>query len=488
LLSRNADCAYGRAHGFASIRSYEEFARRVPLRSYDDIEPWIERIRRGEAGVLTSEPVTHLIPTSGSTGARKLIPFTAGLQREFDAAIGPWIADLGRQHPSILFGPAYWCITPVLQPMETELSAVPIGFADDASYLGGLKSRLVRAAMVAPKELGGITSMEEFRYATLLCLLRRRDLRLISVWHPSFLELLLDALPEHWEKLLTAIHKTKKCRARELEQANPRQPESLWPCLKVISCWGDAHAELALGDLRGRFPRTHIQPKGLLATEAFVTLPFRGGHPVAVCSHFFEFIDKAGMARLVHDLREGESYEVVVTTGGGLWRYRLGDQVQVTGFVGETPSLRFLGRNGGISDRCGEKLSERFVAQVIRDTIATFTAPPRFAMLAPDDFAGGLGYTLYLEGECHRGLAISLDNLLCRNLHYAWCRNLGQLEPSRVFQIERRGYETFVAYESSRGRRMGEIKPSALARDSGWSERFEGKYQSAPELIPQTQS
>src|SRR6266581_3137541 len=83
LLSRNADCACGRAHDFASIRSYEEFVSRVPLMNGDDLGPWIERIRCGETRGLTSEPVTHLIPTSGSTGARKLIPYTAGLQREF---------------------------------------------------------------------------------------------------------------------------------------------------------------------------------------------------------------------------------------------------------------------------------------------------------------------------------------------------------------------------------------------------------------------
>ncbi|MEO6184545.1 MAG: GH3 auxin-responsive promoter family protein, partial [Verrucomicrobiota bacterium] len=50
-------------------------------------------------------------------------------------------------------------------------------------------------------------SLETFRYATLLCLLRCRDLRLISVWHPSFLSLLLDALPSHWKNLLFDIEK-----------------------------------------------------------------------------------------------------------------------------------------------------------------------------------------------------------------------------------------------------------------------------------------
>src|SRR5450432_3212930 len=87
LLRRNAGSRFGRQHAFAGIRTVGEFAARVPLATYQDLEPWVDRIRRGEPDGLTVDPVTHLVPTSGSSGPRKLIPFTARLQREFDAAI-----------------------------------------------------------------------------------------------------------------------------------------------------------------------------------------------------------------------------------------------------------------------------------------------------------------------------------------------------------------------------------------------------------------
>src|SRR6202007_3158193 len=108
--------------------------RRVPLAEYEALVPWIERIKRGEANVLTQEPVTHLVPTSGSTGARKLIPFTTGLQCEFNAAIGPWLVDLQRQWPGLIGGPAYWSVTPSLKDAPVEESAVPIGFDADTAY------------------------------------------------------------------------------------------------------------------------------------------------------------------------------------------------------------------------------------------------------------------------------------------------------------------------------------------------------------------
>jgi hypothetical protein len=490
-LARNANTAFGKSLGFAEIKSYEEFTCRVSLNDYDDLKPWIDRIRHGEDQVLTLDNVTHFIPTSGSTGARKLIPFTNSLQREFDRMIRPWVADLYSRHPSVVTGSAYWSISPAIKFEDAEWAAVPIGFDDDTAYLGGTSKQLVDTTMAVPAELRLVSDMEQFWYLSLLCLLRRHDLRLISVWHPSFLSLLLDTLPGRWEELLLDIE-TGDCRykhslsppviralklrpfpsrARQLRDANPARPETIWPHLGIISCWGEGHAKFATAELLRRCPGLLIQPKGLMATECVVTIPFSGAYPLAVCSHFFEFLDGEGRIYRAHELELNEIYEVIVTTGGGLWRYRLGDQVQVNGFVGHTPSLRFLGRAGNISDRFGEKLSERFVAQAIQEAVGT--SSPKFAMLAPDEGHRGCNYTLYIEGDVHGGLAARLDELLGQNPHYAWCRKSGQLGPLQIFRIKSAGFEFFVAREQSRGKRLGEIKPCSLSKDTDWSQHFE---------------
>ncbi|HXB60556.1 MAG TPA: GH3 auxin-responsive promoter family protein, partial [Candidatus Acidoferrales bacterium] len=179
---------------------------------------------------------------------------------------------------------------------------------------------------------------------------------------------------------------------------------------------------------------------------------------------------------LAHELRKDEIYEVVLTTSGGLWRYRLQDLVQVTGFVGNTPSLHFLGRAGNVSDRYGEKLSENFVAQVILETTANLPSQPRFVLLAPDENQSGCCYTLYVEGEVQEETKERLEKLLSENVHYAWCRKLGQLQPSRTFRIENGGYETFIAQQRLAGKRIGEIKPCALSTESGWTKHFCGSY------------
>jgi hypothetical protein len=99
----------------------------------------------------------------------------------------------------------------------------------------------------------------------------------------------------------------------------------------------------------------------------------------------------------------------VVTTGGGLYRYRLKDRVKVTGFLGATPSLKFLGKNGNYSDRVGEKLSEAFVGRAIQEATSLLSEPPRFALLAPEAVGDGFRYTLFIEGTVDEGLAQRLD-------------------------------------------------------------------------------
>ena len=493
LLHGNAGSAFGRKHGFTGVRTPAEFAARVPLATYDDLEPWIHRIRRGEQAVLTTDPVTHLVPTSGSSGARKLIPFTAQLQREFDRAIGPWVADLYGRHRSALFGPAYWSISPAVDLPSGEESAVPIGFEDDTSYLGGAGRRLVAATMAVPAVLREVRDMETFHLLTLVCLLRRRDLRLISVWHPSFLLLLLEALPRHWETIIGILRtarlpaglgvtaKVKRAlrlrpgpaRARELQTIGPDRPQLLWPKLAVISCWTDAQAALGGGVLARRFPNVTLQPKGLLATEAFVTLPFEDRHPVAVGSHYFEFIDETGGVHPVEALGRDQTYEVVVTTGGGLWRYRLGDRVRVTGFAARTPSLQFVGRAGNVSDLCGEKLTGEFVTRVVQ--ALGRDGPVRFAMLAPDPGPTAGGYTLFWEGGPPPA-AVEVDRLLAENPHYAWCRQLGQLRPVRVFVISAGAEAAYFRRAGAGGQKLGDIKPAALVQTTGWADCFTGRF------------
>jgi hypothetical protein len=495
LVHRNAGTAFGRRHGFPAIRTAEEFQERVPLSTWDDYEPWVERIAAGEQGVLTKARVRILELSSGSAAAAKRIPYTADLQRDIRRAVAPWICDAYERWPALTRGPGYWSITPpALEEARAKPSAVPVGFEEDGEYLGGFWKRLAGATMAVPAAIRLVRDIESLRYATLLFLLRRADLALFSVWHPSFLTLLLGALPGFWEALVRDVERGTLTpprplpeavratlvrflsplpdRAAEIRRLGPEYPGLLWPQVVMVSCWGDAHAALHLPEVQRLLPAAAIQPKGLIATEAFVTIPYAGRHPLAIRSHFFEFLLEGGdgRPRLAHELETGDVASVVVTTGGGLYRYRLEDRVAVDGFVGPTPSLRFLGKEGHASDLRGEKLNESFVAGALARTFESLRIVPRFALLAPGDGPEPPGYTLYVEvPEPPPELAAALETELAANPHYRLSVALGQLAPAKVVLIEKDGVARYLEHRRARGQRLGDIKPLALSPETGWS-------------------
>jgi hypothetical protein len=68
--------AFGRDHGFDSIRTYEEFRQQVPIRDYEGLRPYIDRVVRGEADVLWKGRPLYFAKTSGTTSGTKYIPIT----------------------------------------------------------------------------------------------------------------------------------------------------------------------------------------------------------------------------------------------------------------------------------------------------------------------------------------------------------------------------------------------------------------------------
>jgi len=75
LIKANEKTLLGKQYDYASIKSYETFAERVPIYTYEEFEPFIERARRGENNIFWSEPIRWFAKSSGTTNAKsKFIP------------------------------------------------------------------------------------------------------------------------------------------------------------------------------------------------------------------------------------------------------------------------------------------------------------------------------------------------------------------------------------------------------------------------------
>ena len=485
-LNANKRTQYGESFCFDKITSPSEYQQLVPLTTYDDYSEYISRIGDGQPSVLTAEPVHMFELSSGSTAASKLIPYTKSLKSEFQRGIAPWIYNLYTSIPDLQNGPAYWSITPLIDGKRFTSAGIPIGFESDSDYLGLLGKWLVDSVMAVPNHVKNIADVDSFRYITLLYLLRHPELRLISVWNPTFLSLLLARLPDWWARLLNDIeHGTISVsdtefrvtpspkRARTLRDFSPTDYELFWPYLRLISCWMDGAAAPYARQIEEMFPGVQLQAKGLLATEAFVSLPIVGveGSVLSINSHFFEFIDEAGDALLAHQIEKGKQYSVVVSTGGGLYRYQLQDVIEVIGHWKHVPRIRFLAKADRISDWFGEKLDEQFVASVLEKVFSVHKISPSFAMLAPDD-SDDFRYALFIEvDEYDTDLAQDVDDQLRNNFHYDYCRKLGQLQPVEIVRVLQ-GTETYLRVCQSRGQKLGNIKPAVLQKTNGWRKWF----------------
>ncbi len=510
LLKANRYSKYGRRYRFDQIRSIQEFQRQVPIVTYDDLRSEIEAIKSGESNVLTVEPVLIMEKTTGSMGPTKYIPYTGQLRREFQLALAPWMADLYGKRPKMKDGGAYWAISPAVDDREVTMGGLPIGFETDIDYFCRSSRLCLKSLLPVPSIISRIGDVQANRYVTLRFLLEHRELRFISIWNPSFLTLMIENLPPITERLIEDIRqgsltspmplnpdihkklqlllKPNPSRAKELADLLQRSgylvPREIWPSLSVISCWASASAKQVLADMERHFSGVEIQPKGLLATEGVVSIPMTGhsGSVLAITSHFLEFIDEEAKAEtplLAHQLKKGKTYEVLITTGGGLYRYALGDRITVSGFLGKTPLVEFFGKSGNITDLCGEKLHEVFVSSVLGNVFARHRLKTRFVLIAPN-VERPPHYTIFIETDVPSDeILLVCDDVeieLLGSHHYAYCRRLGQLGPLQVFRIAANGAQDYIRRYSVAGQRMGSIKPAVLSRHGDWSQWFKGKF------------
>jgi hypothetical protein len=430
MLKRNAGVDY--LNRYDNPLTLQSFRDNIPLCDYDDLLPYIERLKAGESDVIfRGKPVAYE-RTGGSTGGVKLIPYSQEGLLDFQRCTAPWLARTIRAHG--ITGLAYFSTSPATRKPEF-IDSIPIGLPD-AAYLGEQAAHILAQQSAVPFPVANLPDVAQWRQQTITHLQAASNLELISVWSPTFLLRLLEEIPD---------------------------PQRCWPKLKVISCWASGSARRYVDQLRILFPQVTIQPKGLLSTEAVVTVPDDSGRPILTRHNFIEFA-QGGDLFLEDELRAHEEYEVVITTASGLYRYKSGDRVRferrnATGFA----VLEFIGRDSLTCDMVGEKLTEAFVSKC-------FEGLPGFAMLVPD--IATKGYVLISDQSLDRFQLGEVENKLAINPQYAYACRLGQLAPLRLL-TQTKAFKLLEQIMVASGTRMGDVKPLALRSESFWLPLFE---------------
>jgi len=173
----------------------------------------------------------------------------------------------------------------------------------------------------------------------------------------------------------------------------------------LIGCWLGGSVGLHAKRLAPLYGAdVPIRDLGYRASEGTFTIPWSdataAGLP-ALESTFFEFAPESSEdlaeapTRLVHELVDGGRYRVLVTTSAGLWRYDLGDLVEVRGFRRRAPLLAFLRKGDDFSSICGEKLHVNHVVAAWSAAQRERPLPVRQLRLIPD--VGRARYDVLLE-------------------------------------------------------------------------------------------
>ncbi len=469
LLAAHQDTAFGREHAFARIRTPADFASAVPVRTYEQLRPWLDRVHAGESTALLpqGENVLMFSMTSGTTGQPKFIPVTRRFLAAMRMGFNVFGIRLLNDHPQAwLRGIAQ--LTSSMRECDSP-TGIPCGAI--TGLLAATQKRIVRRMYVVPREVADLGDPLDKAY-TALRLAAERDVALFTTANPSTPLRLIEVGRRHVErlardlrdgtvrppngsdaeKLLHHRRRPAPAVARKIEDGlradGTLYPRHLWTDY-VLSNWTGGTLGLYLPRLREVFGDAPIRDIGLIASEGRFSIPLADGTPAGIAeilSNYLEFLpadqrESPNPTTLgAHEVETGGEYFLVVTNWAGLWRYNLDDRVRVTGFRGRTPLIEFLSRGVHTANLTGEKLTEHQVVEALRLAgIDAGVTVERFVM--QPCFSDAPGYELHVEdvpAPVLQPLALAADRRLCElNIEYAAKRHSDRLAPVRGVLLER---------------------------------------------------
>nr|CAE45676.1 hypothetical protein [Streptomyces parvulus] len=502
ILSVSRDTGFGREHGLAGVRTRQEWRRAVPIRTYDELAPYVERQFSGERRVLTTDDPRAFLRTSGSTGRAKLVPTTDHWRRVYRgpalyAQWGLYFEQIGTHR---LTGDEVLDLSWEPGPIRHRLRGFPVysiterPVSDDPDDW----NPPWRHARWFTRDAGAAT-MADLLYGKLLRL-AAHDLRLIVSVNPSKIVLLAETLKENAERLIQDLHDghgtdraARPDFLRRLTAAFDRtggRPllTDLWPGLRLLVCWNSASAALYGPWLSRLATGVAALPFSTTGTEGIVTLPVDdhlSAGPLAVDQGHFEFVpwqDLDDGSPLPEDtptlgydeLELGADYRLVMSQANGLYRYDVGDVYRVVGAVGATPRLEFLGRAGFQSSFTGEKLTESDVHTAVMRVLGSertdhphfsgipvWDTPPHY--LVAIEWADAHG-TLNVQDTARR-IDATLQEV---NVEYADKRRSGRLRPLQILPLVPGAFGQIAERRFRQGTAGAQIKHHWLQKDSAF--------------------
>ncbi|KAG6417483.1 hypothetical protein SASPL_119664 [Salvia splendens] len=396
ILAQNSETEYLKGFDLGGATDRETFKSKIPMMTYEDIQPLIQRIANGDRSpILSARPISEFLTSSGtSAGERKLMP---SIKEEWDRrqllysllmpVMDQYVKGLDK-------GKAlYFYFIKAETKTPSGLLARPVLTSYYKSDLFKNRPHDPFNVYTSPNEAILCEDNSQSMYAQMLCGLydRLQVLRVGAVF-ASGLSRAISFLRLNWKQLSHDIRTgsvnpkftdppLRECLARimrpdpELADFITRECEKdtwegivtrIWPNVKYLDV-------IVTGAMAQYIPTLDYYSGGLpkactmyASSECYFGLnlkpmcdPSEVSYTIMPNMGYFEFLPIGGgdLVELAA-VEVGEEYEIVVTTYSGLCRYRVGDILRVTGFHNSAPQFRFVRRKNVLLSVDSDKTDE----------------------------------------------------------------------------------------------------------------------------------
>lgn len=450
LIAKGKNTAFGRDHALGEVRNYEDFKARVPIGDYEQLKPYIEQIKKGEADILWPGQPAYFAKTSGTTSGTKYIPLTKdSIPNHINSArnaLLSYVHESGKGR--FLDGKLIFLSgSPVLDMS----GAVPTG------RLSGIVNHHVPAYLRTnqlPSYETNVTEDWEEKINKIVDETINERMSLIS-GIPPWVQMYFDIITDRTGKKIKDVFPDFEMFVYggvNFEPYRARLFETIGKQIPSIETYPASEGFIAYQDSQHEEGLLMLLNSGIF----FEFIPLD------------EFFDESPRRLMIEEVELGVNYALILNSNAGLWGYSIGDTVK---FISKDPyRLLVTGRVKHFISAFGEHVIGEEVEKAMRLTMAEFpgTELTEFTVAPNVTPAEGLPlHEWYVEfakkPADEAAFAKALDTHLRKlNSYYDDLIKGAILRPLKVFSLRD---NAFQEYMKSIGKLGGQNKVPRLSND-----------------------
>ena len=494
ILEDNKNTEYGKKYSFSKINNYEEYKNNIPISTFNDFKPYIDRMYNGEDNILTSYPIETFNCTSGSEGRQKFIPLTRKALDAYsiltESNKNKFVREYRKQNPKgkrILIG---------IYGIDLNKKPDKYMLVSEALNYNSYKSNSMNFDEYIEGNLLFDPYTSDYLYEKVWCAIIEENIILIeSIYMYDILQF-FNMLEKNYKQIISDIRKgeinpdkklSEKAKKfllnleyseerlnfveKECEKGFEGIASRLWKNLKLVSGISSksfVYENKALDKFIGNIPKDAYvfgSSEGIIGTSIENN---NYSYYLQPSFNFYEFIpysenenekDNLNDITDINGIEKNKMYEIVLTNLSGLYRYKTGDIIKIVNNDINGVFFEFCFRKNLLINIAGEKTSLNQLEKVMK----------KMDEIVPNIIEYSLGSTIFnnvgtyflflslLDNQKNNinldEIKKSFDLMICKANHiYEYLRNLDALGEPKIFLMDKEKYNKIVKIKTNQKR------------------------------------